>query len=67
MDARGEFLNSGQLDALSGIIADSFQLLDAVNRITSSFHPRHQCGAGAVRPAAGPDRPWRERLLSGDV
>ena len=35
-DVRGEFLNSGQLDALSGVVADSFKRLDAVNRITSS-------------------------------
>jgi phycocyanin beta chain len=34
-DARGEFLNSGQLDALSAVVADSFKRLDAVNRITS--------------------------------
>jgi phycocyanin beta chain len=35
-DARGEFLNSGQLDALSAVVADSFKRLDAVNRITSN-------------------------------
>jgi phycocyanin beta chain len=35
-DARGEFLNAGQIDALSGVVADSFKRLDAVNRITSN-------------------------------
>jgi phycocyanin beta chain len=35
-DARGEFLNGGQIDALAGVVADSFKRLDAVNRITSN-------------------------------
>jgi phycocyanin beta chain len=35
-DARGEFLNSGQLDSLSSVVGDSFKRLDAVNRITSN-------------------------------
>jgi phycocyanin beta chain len=35
-DARGEFLNASQIDALSGVVADSFKRLDAVNRITSN-------------------------------
>ena len=35
-DARGEFLNAGQIDALAGVVADSFKRMDAVNRITSS-------------------------------
>jgi phycocyanin beta chain len=35
-DARGEFLNAGQIDALAGVVADSFKRLDAVNRITSN-------------------------------
>lgn len=35
-DTRGEFLNGGQLDALAGVVADSFKRLDAVNRITSN-------------------------------
>ena len=35
-DSRGEFLNAGQIDALSAIVADSFKRLDAVNRITSN-------------------------------
>jgi phycocyanin beta chain len=35
-DARGEFLNVGQIDALSAVVADSFKRLDAVNRITSN-------------------------------
>jgi phycocyanin beta chain len=35
-DARGEFLSGSQLDALSGVVADSFKRLDAVNRITSN-------------------------------
>ena len=35
-DARGEFLSSSQLDALSATIADGNKRLDAVNRITGS-------------------------------
>jgi phycocyanin beta chain len=35
-DARGEFLNAGQIDALAGVVADSFKRMDAVNRITSN-------------------------------
>jgi len=35
-DARGEFLNAGQIDALSSVVADSFKRMDAVNRITSN-------------------------------
>jgi phycocyanin beta chain len=35
-DARGEFLNSGQIDALAAIVAESNKRLDAVNRITSN-------------------------------
>ena len=35
-DARGEFLNSGQIDALSGVVADSLKRMDTVNRITSN-------------------------------
>ncbi|KMM17549.1 phycocyanin subunit beta [Synechococcus sp. GFB01] len=35
-DSRGEFLNAGQLDALSSVVGDSFKRLDAVNRITSN-------------------------------
>ena len=38
-DARGEFLNAGQIDALSGVVGDSFKRLDAVNRITSNVLP----------------------------
>jgi phycocyanin beta chain len=35
-DSRSEFLNAGQLDALTAVVGDSFKRLDAVNRITSS-------------------------------
>ncbi|MCP9885239.1 phycocyanin subunit beta [Synechococcus sp. ATX 2A4] len=35
-DARGEFLSSGQIDALGSIVADSNKRMDAVNRITSN-------------------------------
>jgi phycocyanin beta chain len=35
-DTRGEFLNSDQLDALAGIVADSLKRHDAVNHITSN-------------------------------
>ncbi len=35
-DARGEFLNSAQIDALAGLVADGNKRMDAVNRITSS-------------------------------
>ena len=35
-DARGEFLASSQLDALSSLVADGSKRLDAVNRITGS-------------------------------
>jgi phycocyanin beta chain len=35
-DARGEFLSSSQLDALSAMVADSNKRMDAVNRITGN-------------------------------
>lgn len=35
-DARGEFLSSSQLDALSAVVADGSKRLDAVNRITGN-------------------------------
>jgi phycocyanin beta chain len=35
-DARGEFLNPGQIDALASVVADSNKRMDAVNRITSN-------------------------------
>ncbi len=35
-DARGEFLSTSQLDALSAMVADSNKRMDAVNRITSN-------------------------------
>jgi phycocyanin beta chain len=35
-DARGEYLSSAQLDALSAMVADSNKRIDAVNRITGS-------------------------------
>jgi phycocyanin beta chain len=35
-DARGELLSSGQIDALSQMVADSSKRLDAVNRITGN-------------------------------
>jgi phycocyanin beta chain len=35
-DARGEFLSSAQLDALSNLVAESNKRMDAVNRITGS-------------------------------
>ncbi|BBL86372.1 phycocyanin beta subunit (chromatophore) [Paulinella micropora] len=35
-DARGEFINAGQIDALAAMVADSNKRLDAVNRITSN-------------------------------
>jgi phycocyanin beta chain len=35
-DARGEFLSTSQLDALSAMVGDANKRLDVVNRITSS-------------------------------
>jgi phycocyanin beta chain len=35
-DARGEYLSTSTLDALSAMVADSNKRMDAVNRITSS-------------------------------
>ena len=35
-DARGEFLSSGQLDALSQVVSDSNKRMDVVNRITGN-------------------------------
>jgi phycocyanin beta chain len=35
-DSRGEFLSSGQLDALSNLVKESNKRADAVNRITGS-------------------------------
>ena len=35
-DARGEFINAGQIDALSAIVGDSLKRMDTVNRITSN-------------------------------
>ncbi|MCP9835063.1 MULTISPECIES: phycocyanin subunit beta [unclassified Cyanobium] len=35
-DARGEFINAGQIDALAAMVADSNKRMDAVNRITSN-------------------------------
>ena len=35
-DARGEFLSTSQLDALSAMVAASNKRLDAVNRITGN-------------------------------
>jgi phycocyanin beta chain len=35
-DARGEYLSSGQLDALSAMVADGNKRMDIVNRITSN-------------------------------
>jgi len=35
-DARGEFLTTGQLDALSSMVAESNKRMDTVNRITSN-------------------------------
>ena len=35
-DARGEFLSSDQLDALSQVVSDSNKRMDVVNRITGS-------------------------------
>ena len=35
-DARGEFIGSGQLDALSSMVSDANKRIDAVNRITSN-------------------------------
>ena len=35
-DARGEFINAGQIDALASVVADSNKRMDAVNRITSN-------------------------------
>lgn len=34
-DARGEYLSTGQLDALSAMVADGNKRMDTVNRITS--------------------------------
>jgi phycocyanin beta chain len=35
-DARGEYLSSAQLDALSAMVAESNKRIDAVNRVTGS-------------------------------
>ena len=35
-DARGEFINAGQIDALAAMVAESNKRMDAVNRITSN-------------------------------
>jgi phycocyanin beta chain len=35
-DARGEFLSSSQIDALSNMVSESNKRMDAVNRITSN-------------------------------
>ena len=35
-DARGEYLSTSQLDALSAMVADSNKRMDSVNRITSN-------------------------------
>ena len=35
-DARGEFINAGQIDALAAMVADSNKRMDTVNRITSN-------------------------------
>jgi len=35
-DARGEFINTGQIDALAAMVADSNKRMDTVNRITSN-------------------------------
>jgi phycocyanin beta chain len=35
-DARGEFLTTSQIDALSAMVSDSNKRMDAVNRITSN-------------------------------
>ena len=35
-DARGEFLNAGQIDALAAMVAESNKRMDSVNRITSN-------------------------------
>ena len=35
-DARGEYLNSGQLDALSAMVRDGNKRIDTVNRITGN-------------------------------
>ena len=35
-DARGEFINAGQIDALAAMVADSNNRMDSVNRITSN-------------------------------
>ncbi|NER21802.1 MAG: phycocyanin subunit beta [Symploca sp. SIO1B1] len=35
-DARGEYLNTAQIDALAAIVADGNKRMDAVNRITSN-------------------------------
>jgi len=35
-DARGEFINAGQIDALAAMVSDSNKRMDAVNRITSN-------------------------------
>ena len=35
-DARGEFLSTSQIDALSAMVAESNKRMDSVNRITSN-------------------------------
>ena len=35
-DARGEFINAGQIDALAAVVAESNKRMDSVNRITSN-------------------------------
>lgn len=38
-DARGEFIATGQLDALSSMVSEANKRIDAVNRITSNSSP----------------------------
>ena len=35
-DARGQFINTSEIDALAAVVSDSNKRLDAVNRISSN-------------------------------
>ena len=38
-DARGQFINTSEIDALAAMVSDSNKRLDAVNRISATLPP----------------------------
>ena len=59
-DARGEFLTSNQLDALSAMVAASNKRMDSVNRITGNASAIVTNAARALfGRAASANRSWR--------